>query len=117
VPSGAVDEGAGFASDKICFAEAYYRDSQGTIVLGISVTLPEGPIEVVCFSSCDERVLPDGTRAQINPNNTDQERVQTLNASRPDNTLITVTLSWNNNRSGPPLTEDELVKFATVFSR
>jgi hypothetical protein len=118
VPPGSVDEGAGFAFDKICFAEAYYRDSQGTIVLGISVTLPDqGPIEVECFSSCDERVLPDGTRAQINPNNTDQERVQTLNASRPDNTLITITLSWNDNRTTPPLTDDELVRFATVFSR
>jgi hypothetical protein len=118
VPPGSVDEGAGFALDTTCFAEAYYQDSRGMIRLGIAVTLPDhGPIEMVCSPSCDESVLPDGTRTQINPSNVGEERVQTLNASRPDDTIITITLSWNDDRSAQPLTDDELLKFATVFSR
>jgi hypothetical protein len=120
VPPGSVDEGAGFATNKTCFAEAYYQDGQGTIRLGMAVTLPEpdqGTVDIACFSSCEEHTLPDGTLAQVNANNTDQEHVQTLWASRPGNTFVIITLSWNDTRSAPPLTDDELLKFATVFSR
>jgi hypothetical protein len=118
VPLGSVDQGAGFAFDTICFTEAFYDDGHGVLRLGIAVTIPEqGTIEDICLPDCRALRLSDGTQAQVNPVFVGSERVQLLLASRPDGTNTRITLSWNDNRSARPLSDDELLKFATVFSR
>jgi hypothetical protein len=104
----------------MCFAEAHYQDGQGTIRIGISITISDQETTFVCLPGCHERPLPDGTWAQVHPDGIETvpaDRVQMLRATRPDNTIVDITLSWDDQRTTTPLNDDELLKFATVFSR
>ena len=104
----------------MCFADAYYQDSQGTIRIGFSITISDQETTFVCLPGCHERILPDGTWAQVSPDGVKTvpaDRVQMLLATRPDNTTVNIILSWHNQRTTTPLTDDELLKLATVFSR
>jgi hypothetical protein len=78
-----------------------------------------GPPECINETTPVEHVLPDGTRAQLatfteTPTSRD---IQEMLVSRPDGTHMRMTVLWpTGSRSAPPLTTDELLKFATVFS-
>lgn len=109
-----------------CHLHAVYDDGHGALRFGISAD----KIERDFLNSCDEEYcdlwgpaleekLPDGTRAK---SFTYTEKVtprdsQTLLVERPDGSQVAVNVTWQQGqRSEPPLSGEEILKFATVFS-
>lgn len=107
-----------------CDAHAAYTDGAGKIDLRFQVdNIPR------YGDSCEEHCtrvagpvraeLPDGTRTQVSvyTENLTSHEVQQLLASRPDGTQVSMSVTWpQGQRGATPLTTDEIVKFATLFT-
>jgi hypothetical protein len=103
-----------------CSAAAWYRDAEGVITLMLNVRDYETEIFDSCvLPECDQWTLPDGTRVLTDVETigvTPPGNLQQVQAQRPDGTVIHAAVTWQDDRSSPPLTLDELAKFATVFT-
>jgi hypothetical protein len=110
-----------------CNASATYDDGAGDLDMGIHVDrIPRAFKHNQCGDEyCDawaapvRQTLPDGTKTQVL---TSSEKLapydgESLLAFRPDGTMVSVYFRWpQGTRSEPPLTTDQMLEFATVFS-
>lgn len=102
-----------------CVALAWYRDTVGEIDLVIGVSADGRWSSDPCTAPrCEEHVLPDGTRWRIGPDAgvSPGYPEQVVESLRPDGTNILVRVWWHNRRATPPMTTDELAKFADKFT-
>jgi hypothetical protein len=102
-----------------CGTMLWYQDSQGRIEILLGVNNSKAWFYDPCLApDCEEHPLPDGTRwrGRSDVGVSIANNSQHIEALRPDGTNIMVTLNWENNRSTPPLTVDELVKWASKLS-
>jgi hypothetical protein len=109
-----------------CSTGADYNDGVGDIDLRISVSrIPRNFDELCEVRYCPQweppvrKTLSDGTRTQVltYTETPTSRNFQQLLAARPDGTQIDVVAIWpQGQRSGQPLTMDEILKFATVFT-
>jgi hypothetical protein len=102
---------------QMCRTSGSYSDASGQIELGIDVILPPGSAVGCAAPDCESQRLPDGTMAWVivAPEPAGRQVNQRLSALRPDGTTISVSLLYPVGRPMPPLTTDEMMKFATVF--
>jgi hypothetical protein len=103
-----------------CSAFAYYRDGTGLITFDFGVARDPMPYDEVCREvTCVEKTLRDGTRTRLStsvaPDPTGSHS-HMLGAKRPDGTYAWVTIRWKEQRPTTPLTDDQLLKFATAFT-
>jgi len=100
-----------------CWAAVYYQDATGVIAFKLSVS-PVEVFEINCDAGCAEKTLSDGTETRVSQEFVEQiaEYEHTLAATRPDGTHIWVQVYWKEQRPKTPLTDDELLKFATAFT-
>lgn len=109
-----------------CVAHATYNDGIGDIIVLFKVHGTEWDWDTGCdpgyctqWAAPVRQDLPDGTRTQVStytekPTSRD---IQELLAARPDGTQVNVSVIWpQGQRSEPPLTAAEMLKFAPVFT-
>jgi hypothetical protein len=108
------------AERDVCQATAWYQDAQGPIELWLEVEYPGRWFSPVCPpDECDEWALPSGTRVRVNVETVGVPtpgHLQWFEVLQPNGTYVRVTTHWQNDRSTPPLTLDELLRFADRFS-
>lgn len=102
-----------------CGATGWYEDAEGRFDLLVQINNGGNWFFNPCVApECEEWGLPDGTRVRMNVSTVGVSAysgLQQASALRPDGTYIHVYLLWQNVRSTPPMTLDELVKFADKF--
>ena len=100
-----------------CWAAVYYQDATGVIAFKFSVA-PVEVFEINCAAGCAEKTLSDGTETRVSQEFVEQiaEYEHTVAATRQDGTHIWVQVYWKEPRPNTPLTDDELLKFATAFT-
>lgn len=109
-----------------CFANVTYDDGVGKIDILFRIDDAKRDWDALCDPEhCTELRAPvrqdlsDGTRTQVftYADKSTSRDVQELLAARPDGTQVTVSAIWpQGQRAEPPLTTDEILKFATVFT-
>lgn len=97
-----------------CWTAVYYRDATGIIGIKFSISSVK-VFDVPCETGCAEKTLSDGTKTQM-ASQSAPFPTQTMGATRPDGTHIWVEVYWQEQRTEMPLTDDELLKFATAFT-
>lgn len=104
-----------------CSAHNWYQDAEGELELAIGVNNSGKWYTDPCMlPDCEEQELPDGTVWRVGPNagasTSETSGIQSLQGLRPDGTYVSVTVLWQEPRSTPPMTVDEMVKFMDKFS-
>jgi hypothetical protein len=104
-----------------CWTYGYYQDGAGKV--GIKFSVSRQPLwftEICRDVDCAEKTLRDGTKVRVKTNTTHADPVgeyqHEIAAKRKDGTYIWVATFWTGKRATTPLTDEELLKFATAFT-
>jgi hypothetical protein len=103
----------------MCSTGNWYQDEEGVVVLQLIISAELAwPADPCAAPECEESTLADGTRVWVRPDTASAAGpLQLMDAFRPDGTHVKVSVHWRSEeRSTPPMTRDELVKLADVFS-
>jgi len=124
LPDGWQHSAFGFGCDQTgCFAEGDVIDDAGTTLNFFVYTSDSLGDEGDCFAPYCVRaeVLDDGTAVQLSKGEheglgSEKEKTLTVNAQRPDGTMLSMLVSWPASKQTPALTDEQWLQFGKALT-